>query len=50
MDLGGEECVLYHIKELLGHETLENLKHYARLNITDLRRILEKHHPREKDD
>lgn len=41
---------IYHIKELLGHETLETLKHYAKLNITDLRRTLEKHHPREKDD
>ena len=40
---------IYHVKELLGHETLETLKHYAKLNITDLRRTLAKHHPREKD-
>jgi len=40
---------IYHVKELLGHETLETLKHYVKLNITDLRRTLAKHHPREKD-
>jgi len=40
---------IYHVKELLGHETLETLKHYVKLNITDLRKTLAKHHPREKD-
>ena len=32
-----------------GHESLDTLKHYAKLNTTDLRRTLAKHHPREKD-
>lgn len=41
---------IYHIKELLGHETLETLKYYARLNINDLRKTLVRHHPREKDE
>jgi len=40
---------IYHVKELLGHETLETLKHYAKLNITDLRKTIAKHHPRERD-
>ena len=29
---------MYHVKELLGHESLETLKHYAKLTITDLRK------------
>jgi len=37
---------LYHVKDILGHETLETLKHYAKLNITDLKRTHEKSHPR----
>jgi site-specific recombinase XerD len=41
---------LYHVKELLGHETLETLKHYARLNITDLKKTHERCHPRERDE
>ena len=28
---------MYHVKELLGHESLETLKHYAKLTITDLK-------------
>ena len=40
---------IYHIKELLGHESLDTLKHYARLTITDLKKTHEKCHPREKD-
>ena len=40
---------MYHVKELLGHESLETLKHYARLTITDLKATHAKCHPREKD-
>ena len=38
-----------HVKELLGHESLETLKHYAKLTITDLRATHETCCPREKD-
>ena len=40
---------MYHVKELLGHESLETLKHYARLTIADLKATHEKCHPRERD-
>ena len=40
---------MYHVKELLGHETLDTLKHYARLTITDLKRTHAKCHPRERE-
>ncbi|TVM03331.1 MAG: hypothetical protein CV087_05550 [Candidatus Brocadia sp. WS118] len=40
---------IYHVKELLGHESLETLKHYVKLNITDLKKTHEKTHPRERD-
>jgi len=41
---------LYHVKQLLGHSSFETLNHYARLDITDLRKTHSKCHPREKDD
>lgn len=41
---------MYHVKELLGHESLDTLKHYARLTILDLKKTHQKCHPREKDD
>ena len=41
---------MYHVKELLGHESLDTLKHYARLTINDLKKTHEKCHPRERDD
>ncbi len=41
---------VYHVKELLGHETLRTLKHYARLTIVDLKKTHEKCHPRERDE
>jgi site-specific recombinase XerD len=41
---------MYHVKELLGHESLDTLKHYARLTIVDLRKTHEKCHPREVDE
>ena len=40
---------MYHVKELLGHESLETLKHYAKLTITDLKETHRKCHPRERD-
>lgn len=40
---------LRYVKELLGHETLATLKHYARLTILDLKKTHEKCHPRERE-
>jgi len=40
---------MYHVKELLGHESLDTLKHYARLTITDLKREHQRCHPRERE-
>jgi integrase/recombinase XerD len=40
---------MYHVKELLGHESLETLKHYAKLTITDLKRTHRRCHPMERD-
>ena len=40
---------MYHVKELLGHESLDTLKHYARLTITDLKKTHRRCHPRERD-
>lgn len=40
---------MYHVKELLGHESLATLKHYARLTILDLKKTHEKCHPRERE-
>jgi len=40
---------MYHVKELLGHESLDTLKPYALLTITDLKKTHRKCHPREKD-
>ena len=41
---------LYHVKQLLGHESFETLNHYAKLDITDLRKTHERCHPRERED
>lgn len=41
--------VIYHVKKLQGHETLETLKRYVRLMIVDLRDTHSKRHPRERD-
>lgn len=41
---------LYHVKQLLGHKSFDTLNHYARLDITDLRKTHERCHPREKDE
>lgn len=40
---------LYHVKDMLGHESLETLKHYTKLTINDLRQTHAKCHPRERD-
>ena len=40
---------MYHVKELLGHESLETLKHYAKLTILDLKREHRRCHPRERE-
>jgi site-specific recombinase XerD len=40
---------MYHIKEMLGHESLDTLTDYAKLTITDLKAAHAKCHPREKD-
>lgn len=40
---------LYHVKELLGHETLDTVRHYAKLTVEDLRKTHAKCHPRERD-
>ncbi len=41
---------MYHVKDLLGHETLNTLKHYVNLTILDLKKTHERCHPRERDD
>jgi len=41
---------LYHVKDLLGHEDLDTLKHYVKLTIADLKKTHEKCHPRERDE
>jgi len=40
---------IYHVKDLLGHESLSTLKHYTKLTINDLKETHAKFHPREKD-
>ncbi len=41
---------LYHVKDLLGHESIDTLKPYIKLTISDLKKTHAKCHPREKDD
>ncbi len=40
---------IYHVKELLGHASLNTLKPYTRLTITDLKKTHRKCHPRERE-
>ena len=40
---------MYHVKDLLGHESLDTLKPYVLLTITDLKKEHARFHPREKD-
>ena len=39
---------MYHVKEILGHESIETLKNYAKLTILDLKRTHNKCHPRDR--
>ena len=41
---------IYHVSRMLGHESLETLQHYVRLNITDIQETHRKTHPRERDE
>ncbi len=41
---------LYHVKQLLGHNSFETLNHYAKLDIADLRKTHERCHPREREE
>ncbi len=40
---------IYHVKEMLGHSSLDTLKPYINLAINDLRKTHAKCHPRERD-
>ena len=40
---------LWHVKELLGHEQLDTVQHYAKLTIADLKKTHAKCHPRERE-
>ena len=40
---------MYHAKEFLVHESLDTIKHYAKLTITDLKETHRKCHPGERD-
>lgn len=40
---------MYHVKELLGHESLDTLKPYTQLTIIDLKKTHKKCHPRERE-
>jgi site-specific recombinase XerD len=37
------------VEELLGHESLDTLKHYAKLTILDLKKEHARCHPRERE-
>jgi len=39
---------MYHVKEILGHESIETLKHYTKLTIVDLKQTHSTCHPRDK--
>jgi len=41
---------LYHVSRMLGHETLDTLKHYVRLNVADIQKTHRLTHPRERDE
>lgn len=40
---------LWHVKDLLGHENLETLKHDAKLTAVDLKKTHARYPPRERD-
>ena len=39
---------LRHLQELLGHSTLSSTEHYTRVEVSDLRKVLSRCHPRER--
>ena len=41
---------LYHVKEFMGHESLDTLKRYVNLSETEVKEMHSKCHPREKDE
>ena len=41
---------IYHVGQMLGHESLDTLKHYVKLHIADLKETHHRTHPREKDE
>ena len=41
---------LYHVSRMLGHEKLDTLRHYVRLNIADIQKTHRQTHPRERDE
>lgn len=41
---------LYHVSRMLGHEGLDTLRHYVRLNIADIQKTHRLTHPRERDE
>ena len=41
---------VYHVSRFLGHESLDTLQHYVRLNVSDLRKTHRETHPRERDE
>ena len=41
---------VYHVSRFLGHESLDTLQHYVRLNVTDLCKTHHQTHPRERDE
>ena len=40
---------LWHVKEALGHESVETLAPYVKLTIPDLKKTMARCHPRERD-
>lgn len=43
----GRGADLRHLQQLLGHEQLSSTEHYTRVEVSDLRRVLSRCHPRE---
>ena len=41
---------LYHVSRMLGHESLDTLRHYVKLNINDIRETHHATHRRERDE
>lgn len=41
---------IMHVKEILGHSSMDTVQRYCDLTITDIKEAHRKHHPREKDE